>query len=136
MDFCKQCRNMLYLRLENGKMQYHCKGCLEVSSLPSLQSASSLETGPGEKEEVSVKCVIDSNYTEDFHKQYVSPYIAYDPTLPRINFIPCTSKACTRPANRPHEVILVKYDSVDMRYLYYCCYCGVYWKTLKTSKPG
>jgi hypothetical protein len=75
------------------------------------------------------KCVIDSNYVDDFHKQYLSPYIAYDPTLPRTSNIPCINKTCQKPASKPQEVIYVKYDVTNMKFLYYCCHCGMFWKT-------
>ena len=115
MRFCDTCHNMLYLRLDEGILQHHCKNC-----------ATTIDATLGSSD---ASCVIDNNYVDDFHKQYLSHYIAYDPTLPRTSHIPCINKACQRPANKPEEVIYVKYDSVNMKFLYYCCSCGQFWLT-------
>ena len=115
MKFCDACRNMLYLRLDGNDMQYHCKNCATTVRAV-IDSADS-------------SCVIDNNYADDFHKQYLSPYIASDPTLPRTSTIQCINRTCARPATKPQEVIYVKYDGANMKFLYYCCHCGMFWKT-------
>lgn len=115
MKFCEGCRNMLFLQLqEGGALHYHCKAC-----------GTTLDAQPTTQE----TCVVDNNYVDDFHKQYLSPYIVYDPTLPRTRNIPCINKACVRPKDREQEVIYVKYDTAAMKFLYYCCHCGMFWKT-------
>lgn len=106
---------MLYLRLEAGALQHHCKNCAT--------------TVDADMNTANASCVIDNNYVDDFHKQYLSPYIAYDPTLPRTSSIQCINKTCQRPNGKPQEVIYVKYDSINMKFLYYCCHCGMFWKT-------
>ena len=115
MRFCDTCKNMLYLRLDAGALQHHCKNCeTTIDATPTSTDSS---------------CVIDNNYVDDFHKQYLSQYIAYDPTLPRTSNIQCINKTCQRPPSKPQEVTFVKYDSTNMKFLYYCCHCGMFWKT-------
>ena len=60
---------------------------------------------------------------------FVNPYIKYDPTLPRVNNIKCTNKDCNSKKNKlQNEVIYIKYDSKNMKYLYVCETCGETWK--------
>ena len=106
---------MLYLKIEDENLKQHCKNCSKSYDVKLDSTESS--------------CVIDNNYVDDFHKQYLSPYIAYDPTLPRTSAIPCENKNCQRPENRPEEVIFVKYDSINMKFLYYCCHCARFFRT-------
>lgn len=130
MKFCTACQNMLYLRLEEGSMQYHCKNCtLTVTANDAEDSASTPTSTPAPTSTPTSTCVIDNNYMDDFHKQYITPYIAHDPTLPRTHTINCINETCGRPASKPQEVIYVKYDPVNLKYLYCCCHCGTFWKT-------
>ena len=115
---------MLYLRLDDGNMQYHCKSC---SHLSDLQDDADLEPTS------STTCVIDNNYDDDFHKQYITPYIAYDPTLPRSSEIACINKQCLRTPDKPNDVRYVKVNANDMRYLYSCSHCGYFWTTKQSS---
>jgi hypothetical protein len=74
-------------------------------------------------------CVIDDNKIDDVTKysQYINKNIKYDPTLPRVNNIQCVNESCTG-KGKPNEVIYLKYDFVNMKYLYYCCHCEQFWK--------
>lgn len=127
MKFCTTCHNMLYLRLDKGAMQYHCKNCtLTIDATDEPTGSSSDSSGLSK---LTRTCVIDNNYMDDWHKQYITPYIAYDPTLPRTSAIACINDKCIRPADKNSEVIYVKYDPVNLKYLYFCCHCGTYWKT-------
>jgi hypothetical protein len=33
------------------------------------------------------------------------------------------------PPRPPNDVIVVRYDDVNMKYLYHCSYCSTFWKT-------
>jgi hypothetical protein len=116
MKFCSVCDNMMYLNLdEEERLTYRCKNCANVESGDGLNSA----------------CVLGRNYIDDETKfrQYVNPNIKYDPTLPRVNTIPCVNQACTKPSDKDDEVIYVKYDRTNVRYMYYCCFCETFWKS-------
>jgi DNA-directed RNA polymerase subunit M/transcription elongation factor TFIIS len=65
------------------------------------------------------------NASENAYKNYMTPFIRYDTTLPRVNNIKCVNGKCDAPQN---EVIYIKYDSENMKYLYHCCHCGHFWK--------
>ena len=100
-------------------MQYQCK-CCETYADP----------GPGAAGAPNNEVINQEDYGEGIHKQYLSQYIAYDHTLPRTDKIPCINKTCQRPESSKEEVIYLKYDSINMKFLYYCSHCGMFWKTM------
>ena len=78
-------------------------------------------------------CILDNNYIDDEtnYRQYVNKYIKHDKTLPRVTNIECPNDACTRPKDAPNEVIIIKYDFTNMKYLYCCEYCDNFWRSEK-----
>ena len=115
MDFCKLCENMLYIKTEDNRLFNHCKNC-----------SNSVEIDSNNK---SIP-IIENNYEEEninYHT-FINPYIKHDPTLPRVNNIVCPNVKCTKKKNEDNEVIFIKYDNENMKYLYYCLYCEKFWK--------
>jgi len=113
MKFCPTCDNMLYITTENKSLIYHCKCCnhREVSNEKSMR-------------------IMKKEYKDDAtsYKQFISPFIKHDPTLPRINNIPCVYDDCVN-RGKETETIYIKYDNDNMKYIYFCCNCDRYWKT-------
>jgi DNA-directed RNA polymerase subunit M/transcription elongation factor TFIIS len=126
MKFCNVCDNMLYIRLEategNGnKLVYFCKNC--GNSIDGEDTATK-------------SCIIDTNYIDDqtTYKQFATPYITHDPTLPRVNDIACPNAECSSVAGSSAaattpEVIYVKYDATNLKFLYHCTRCSTFWKS-------
>lgn len=116
MKFCNLCNNFVYIQLDKeNNLQYHCKNCDNVIENTDTKSL----------------CVIDNNYMDDktVYKQYINKYLKYDPTLPRVNNIQCPNQECkTKKENVENEVIFVKYDSTNMKYMYHCVHCDHFWK--------
>jgi DNA-directed RNA polymerase subunit M/transcription elongation factor TFIIS len=120
MDFCEKCNNMLYINVEkteDGKNQLknYCKNCNFSKELSNTKSMSIIETIYEKSENIN-------------YKLFINPYIKYDPTLPRVNNIECNNKECTKEKDKMNEVIYIKYDNENMKYLYYCVYCEKFWK--------
>jgi hypothetical protein len=71
--------------------------------------------------------VSDKKYSNDSANlnSYLTPNIKYDLTLPRVSNIVCPNDSCKPNAN---EVIYIKYDHANMKYLYFCCHCDHFWK--------
>lgn len=120
MKFCSVCDNMMYLSLheeDDKRLMFRCKYCTHE------------EPAHGEGTPTQV---LGKDYIHDQTKyhQYLNPNIKFDPTLPRVNTIKCVhaSTTCTKPADVEDEVIFVKYDRTEMKYLYYCCHCESFWK--------
>ena len=129
-NFCEKCENMTYISLRPDESQqgspleltYSCKHCGFVTT-----GASRAET----KDDTGI-VVMSTDYEDDqsSYKQYATPYLRYDPTLPRARDIECVrGDKCTRPQNESSEVIYVKYNPEHLRYLYHCVHCSAFWKS-------
>jgi DNA-directed RNA polymerase subunit M/transcription elongation factor TFIIS len=59
----------------------------------------------------------------------INEYTKYDPTLPRINTILCPNPNCdTNKKSTLREIIYIRYDNINMKYLYLCSTCDTTWK--------
>jgi DNA-directed RNA polymerase subunit M/transcription elongation factor TFIIS len=114
MEFCVMCGNMLYLRMEENNMIYYCKNC-NFTKVP---------------EDPNASICISTNYQDESVKysMFINPNIKYDPTLPHVNNIPCTNPKCNKPEHESNNVIYMKYDPVNMKYIYFCTHCEHFWK--------
>ncbi len=111
MNFCKNCHNMLYLKKD--ELQYFCRTCGNVSN---------------DKIE---KHVYSSQYVnDDIINQYLkNPYLLNDPTLPRLKNLKCPNESCpTVKSNEDSDVVFIKYNYLNMKYLYICAKCKTSWK--------
>jgi DNA-directed RNA polymerase subunit M/transcription elongation factor TFIIS len=122
MDFCSTCDNMYYIKLENEECDniiYYCKNCGNVDN--ELLNTS--------------KCIIKENInkTEDKFNIYVNKYTKLDITLPRINYIKCPNDNCDSNVekfdNANKEIIYIRSDDINMKYIYLCTHCDYIWKT-------
>lgn len=117
MKFCEDCENMMFIDVDkrNRDLVYYCKSCNKKTS--SNASGGSI-------------LVVDDNKMDDETKyaHFINKNLIHDPTLPRVNNILCTNEKCTRKKNQDNEVIYIKYDQDNMKYLYFCCHCEHFWK--------
>jgi aspartate carbamoyltransferase regulatory subunit len=68
--------------------------------------------------------------SEQEFSHIINKYTKMDPTLPRINNILCPNAECkTNTEDVPREIIYIRYDNVNMKYVYLCSECDVVWKT-------
>ncbi len=115
MRFCPSCNNMMYIKVnEARRLMFFCKNCNHSEEETTSYSVCVLDTNNVDEE---------TNYT-----QYITPYLKHDLTLPRDN-IDCVNPNCTKSALQPNEIIYVKYDADNMKYLYHCVHCEHYWRT-------
>ena len=121
MHFCKNCSNMYYIKLsdkDNNKLIYYCRNCGHED-----------DTLTNENICVS-KTQIQKN--EQKYARMINPYTKLDPTLPRINTIPCPNQLCQSKSLETTEnpdVIYIRYDNSNMKYVYLCTVCDTTWKT-------
>lgn len=114
MEFCEVCDNLLYLRAEDDDttLMKYCKHC---------NFSKKADTGR------SIK-VSQTLYSEDqlLYDQFQNKYLRNDRTLPRMHdpALSCPSPECTKPKDKPSQIIYIKYQSTNMRYMYCCDYCG------------
>ena len=119
MKFCKNCGNMYYLSIseENPNiLSYYCRNCGD--------------TELNETENICVHSTNKGQSDDEIISNIVNRYTKLDPTLPRINKIPCPNEACpTNVEGIPVEIILIRYDNSNMKYIYLCSTCETTWKT-------
>ena len=122
---------------------YYCRNCGHEDSTLSAESI----------------CVSDTQFrrSEQNFTHIVNEYTKHDPTLPRINTIKCPNHECISNTssmagggssssetnkkitntndekidleNNHREVIYIRYDDVNMKYVYLCVHCDTTWKT-------
>ena len=116
IEFCNKCDNLLYLysNQDNDKLYLGCKFCGEIKDYDSKQCIYNNE--------------FNINLAEIFnHNQYITN----DITLPSIENNPnikCLNPECTSiKHNKPSNVIYIKYDYDNIKYLYICKYCNQKW---------
>ena len=112
MKFCKVCENMYYLTVSasGDELSQYCRNCGDIET------------------NVSELCIFSSEFTP--LETNINRYTKLDPTLPRIDKMPCPNTSCkTNTEKIPTEIILIRYNHTDMRYLYLCSTCDYVWKT-------
>ena len=126
MHFCVKCSNMYYIKLsDNGgenseylnNLVYYCRQCnYEDKDLVVDKSLIC----------VSKSCI---NKKQENYKDIVNEYTKLDPTLPEVKNIKCPNAECV--SNKDGEdtkIVTIRYDDLDMKYMYLCCLCDNVWK--------
>ena len=142
MKFCTECNNMYYIKI-NGEdantLVYYCRFCGHEDDEPTESGVVVLRT--------------EYKKTEQQFSHMVNRYIKHDPTLPRIANVKCPNERCTSNAATSNaatsnaatsnhgtankasgdkvesNVIYLRYDDDNMKYLYICEECDTTWKT-------
>ena len=135
MHFCIKCGNMYYIQIqdETEELIYSCRKC-------------------GHKNEELVNqldnlCVSKTDMKKDTSSvdNIINQYTKLDPTLPRITNIECPNKECPsniqdegaieskdgdkpKRAKKEKEIVYIRYDDTNMKFIYLCCVCDHAWK--------
>jgi len=119
MHFCSVCQNMYYTSIDpnnSNKLVYYCRNCGNKDENISLENVSVFE--------------MQLKKSEQEFSHIINPYTKLDPTLPRINKILCPNPEClTNTKDEPREIIYIRYDNTNMKYIYLCSTCDTVWKT-------
>ena len=124
MKFCEECENMLYIRLlkeDSDKLIYYCRNCGTIDDEISKENLCILNTDIKSKEKA---------YLQD-----INEFTKLDPTLPRTKNIKCPNQSCivnqqSDDTNKiTNDVIYLRYDDVNLNYVYICTHCDTIWKT-------
>ena len=119
MKFCVNCENMLYIAIDaedTNKLTYYCRHCGTVDTECAQEG----------------HCVLNTNLKQGEQKfnHIINKYTKLDPTLPRIYTMKCPNDSCvTNTDNKKTEVIYMRYDDSNMKYVYICVDCDTIWKT-------
>jgi DNA-directed RNA polymerase subunit M/transcription elongation factor TFIIS len=110
---------MYYIRINSddpNKLVYYCRKCGNEDKLLAIENV----------------CVSKTQVkkTEQTFSHIVNQYTKLDPTLPRINSVLCPNPEClTNTEDKPREIIYIRYDDANMKYIYLCSECDTIWKT-------
>ena len=119
MHFCSVCNNMYYLRIDENnpnKLDYYCRNCGHEDKLLSHDNMCISKT------------FIKKNNQSFNH--IINEYTKLDPTLPRVNTMLCPNSECeTNTKNVKKEIIYIRYDDINMKYVYLCSECSTIWQT-------
>ena len=138
MHFCIKCGNMYYIKIKDDteELVYNCRKCGHTNS----ELINQLDNLCVSKTELNTNSIVD-------YSNIINKYTKLDPTLPRINNINCPNKDC--PSNvedsidgesknnsstkvkMEKEIIYLRYDDKNMKYLYLCGVCDHYWNNNK-----
>ena len=119
MHFCSKCQNMYYISIDPNDantLVYYCRNCGNQDKTISVDN-------------VTVSKVQLKKSEQEF-SHIINKYTKLDPTLPRVNKILCPNAECdTNTKEAEREIIYIRYDDVNMRYVYLCSSCDTVWKT-------
>jgi DNA-directed RNA polymerase subunit M/transcription elongation factor TFIIS len=119
MHFCSVCNNMYYLRIDEqnpNKLDYYCRNCGHEDKLLAHDNMCVSKT------------YIKKN--DQSFNHIINEYTKLDPTLPRVTTILCPNPECeTNTKNKKREIIYIRYDDTNMKYVYLCSDCSTIWQT-------
>ena len=113
-DFCKVCRYYMYLDQDGSTLRRICRNC-----------------GYQEEEKGGLILEIDlKEKTSEGYKILMNEFTPLDPTLPHVDTIKCPNQECeTNTSGKQRDVIYLKYDTVNMKFLYICNVCKTQWRS-------
>lgn len=121
MEFCQNCENMLYVRIggeednPTGPLIYYCRKCGNEQEM--------------KKEQLCVS-KIQLKRSEQKYDNIINEYTKLDLTLPHIYTIPCPNAEC-KSHKTGNDVIYIRYDDINLKYIYLCTKCDNIWNTFK-----
>lgn len=118
MHFCSNCENLYYIRIDSedtNQLIYYCRHC-----------------GKEENNGVGSNSIIyksTSNNNQINPNKLINKYTKLDPTLPRITNMLCPNENCiTNKTKKNTEIIYMRYDEINMKYIYLCSDCDYMWE--------
>ena len=122
MNFCTKCNNLYYIRINAQKksstLAYYCRNCGNEETMITVDN-------------ICVSNTQLKNETQSF-SHIINEYTKLDPTLPRTNKVLCPNPSCDTnqdKMNVEREIIYLRYDNTNMKYVYLCSTCDTAWKT-------
>jgi len=78
---------------------------------------------------LAMETVVQERSSEGY-KILLNEFTRQDPTLPHVKSIKCPRADCeTNERGAERDVIYIKYDTVNLKYLYICNVCGEQWRS-------
>jgi DNA-directed RNA polymerase subunit M/transcription elongation factor TFIIS len=111
---------MYYISIQPSnvnKLIYYCRNCGNQDSTISIK-------------DITVSKVQLKKSEQEF-SHIINEFTKEDPTLPRVSNILCPNGDCltNKTENENREIIYIRYDDINMKYVYLCSTCDIVWKT-------
>lgn len=118
MEFCTYCDNMLYIKDDQEDkfdVKYYCKNCNFEKPLST---------------DMITTLIIQNKYTQQTTNIHniMNDNIIHDPTIPHIDNIQCPNNSCTKPDDKGNDIMYIKTDNENLKFVYYCTYCKHFWE--------
>ena len=131
MQFCPHCRNYLYLNAPEDRARR--EGAGDVGELDADKLMRICRTCGFQEEDKRGGLVLETNLQEKTSESYkilLNEFTTQDPTLPHVDTIKCPSVSCKSNEDiTKRDVIYLKYDPINMKFLYICNVCNTQWKS-------
>jgi len=117
MEFCKKCDNMYYMKKnEDRNLIYYCKNC-------NYEDTKMIETK-------NMK-IFEYSKEDRTGSVNINEYTKCDPTLPHVKTIKCPNSDCNsnKKEDVEQDVIYIRVDDKQMKYIYLCYHCDSSWKS-------
>lgn len=126
MSYCPKCENFLYADSKGNKLKRICRTCGYTQD----------DTNGG----LVMETIVQERSSEGY-KILLNEFTRQDPTLPHVNTLPCPNTKgyeengkfvppCgTNTGKDPRDVIIIKYDNQNMKFIYICNVCGIQWRS-------
>ena len=115
VNFCPICRYYLSLKVEDTSLTRLCRNCGYEKAV--------------EKGGLITETLVQQRSSEGY-KILLNEFTRQDPTLPHVNTIKCPNGSCgSNGGGKERDVIYIKYDTVNLKYLYICNVCGESWRS-------
>lgn len=125
MKFCIKCDNMYYIGISeenSNSLNHYCRNCGHIDTTNIDDSSCILRN--------------DIRKGEQQYNHIINEYTKLDPTLPRVTNIKCPNTECktNSESDVKAEIIYIRYDEDNLKYLYLCPTCDTTWKTNDTKQ--
>lgn len=116
MSWCPKCENFLFADSKGENLKRVCRTC------------------GYEKDDESGGLVMETIVQErssEGYKILLNEFTRSDPTLPHVKTLPCpnTTTCPTNLRKEARDVIIIKYDNQNMKFIYICNVCGTQWRS-------
>ena len=120
MKFCIKCDNMYYIGINEknpNELTHYCRNCGYVDNSNIKENS----------------CILRNDIKKGERKfdHIINKYTKLDPTIPRISNIQCPNVECPTNKDDKHkaEILYIRYDEDNLKYIYMCSMCDTTWKT-------
>ncbi len=116
MKFCPICRNYLDHKIQDKTLNRECRSCGYTEE---------------DKEGGLVMETIIQERASESYKILLNEFTRLDPTLPHTKEIKCPNSNCPSNKGQEGDVILIKYDKENLKFIYICNKddCGKTWRS-------